>query len=494
MPPLIMSWDEIEAAAAPPDGGPCPDEPDDIDINVDLEIEHTHPAIASCLRTIVLAQDDKRRRVFDMMAREAFQYATTLNIDRRTVVDKLHDIAFSTGLVDEFGDDEITAAISAAAKPRTDESPAWADRPAGGALTVITADTLHGKQVPTRPFLLHGSSLIPARTVTILTGDGGTGKSLLALQLAVAVSANVHWLGMTANPGVALYLSAEDEIDEVHRRLADIVEHHGISLADLASLHIVPLAGEDAILAAPAVRTNIIETTKLWKQVVSYVEAHKPNLIVFDTLADLFGGDENQRAQARQFVGLLRGIAIKHDATVVMLAHPSLTGMANGTGSSGNTGWSNSVRSRLYLSRVLDDERIEPDVDLRLLKSTKANYGRTGDQIRVRWSDGVFVAEQGAPVGALDRLAADQAAEHIFLDCLRLTLAQGRQFSPSRSIAYAPANFARMPEAKGYRANVLALAMERLLSAGKIKVEMVGRPSHQKQVLAVSSPPVEDGE
>jgi hypothetical protein len=51
-----------------------------------------------------------------------------------------------------------------------------------------------------------------------------------------------------------------------------------------------------------------------------------------------------------------------------------------------------------------------------------------------------------------------------------------------------------MPEAKGYRANVLALAMERLLSAGKIKVEMVGRPSHQKQVLAVSSPPVEDGE
>jgi hypothetical protein len=43
-----------------------------------------------------------------------------------------------------------------------------------------------------------------------------------------------------------------------------------------------------------------------------------------DTSADVFGGDEISRTQVRQFVGLLRGIAIRQRLSVVLLAHPSL--------------------------------------------------------------------------------------------------------------------------------------------------------------------------
>jgi hypothetical protein len=48
------------------------------------------------------------------------------------------------------------------------------------------AADLEGLQVPDREWLV--PDLIPTRTVTLLYGDGGTGKSLLALQLAVAVA------------------------------------------------------------------------------------------------------------------------------------------------------------------------------------------------------------------------------------------------------------------------------------------------------------------
>jgi AAA domain len=49
----------------------------------------------------------------------------------------------------------------------------------------INAASLEGKPVPEREWLVR--DLIPAKNVTLLYGDGGTGKSLLALQLGAAV-------------------------------------------------------------------------------------------------------------------------------------------------------------------------------------------------------------------------------------------------------------------------------------------------------------------
>ena len=57
--------------------------------------------------------------------------------------------------------------------------------------------------------------LAPATTGRMLAGDGGTGKSILALQLAVAVATGTEWIGLRPMEGVVLYVSAEDDVDEV---------------------------------------------------------------------------------------------------------------------------------------------------------------------------------------------------------------------------------------------------------------------------------------
>ena len=54
-------------------------------------------------------------------------------------------------------------------------------QPPSEPLRVVDAASLYGKAVPQRQHLC--APLIPARNVTLLAGDGGTGKSLLALQL-----------------------------------------------------------------------------------------------------------------------------------------------------------------------------------------------------------------------------------------------------------------------------------------------------------------------
>ena len=109
--------------------------------------------------------------------------------------------------------------------------------------------------------------------------------------------------------------------------------------------------------------------------------------------ADTFGGNENDRAQVRQFVGLLRKLAMTADGAVVLLSHPSLTGINSGSGLSGSTGWHNSVRARMYLHSTTPTEGEQPDNDLREIEFKKNNYGPKGHGIVLRYKNGLFLPE-----------------------------------------------------------------------------------------------------
>jgi hypothetical protein len=65
---------------------------------------------------------------------------------------------------------------------------------------------------PPREWLVE--NFIPMFTVSSLYGDGGTGKSLAALQLAVSVSLGRSWFGQDARSGRVLFISAEDDRDD----------------------------------------------------------------------------------------------------------------------------------------------------------------------------------------------------------------------------------------------------------------------------------------
>jgi RecA-family ATPase len=345
----------------------------------------------------------------------------------------------------------------------------------------ICAAALDGRPVPPRRW--HVPDIVPARTVTMLSGDGGTGKSLLALHLAVSTVLARPWIGQPVTAGRVLFVSAEDDMDELHRRLADVAAAEGVRLADLDGLSLKSLAGADALLAAPEGAGRLLRETGLYAVLSAWIGAHGPVLVVLDTLADLFGGDEVNRAQARHFVGMLRRLALDHDCTVLLLAHPSLSGMARGDGASGSTGWNNSVRSRLYFRRVKLDGESEPDPDRRELEVVKANYGRKGAVMALRWQDGVFVAEPGTAETGLDRMAASAKAERVFLRLLHECHANGRRVNPSGGNTYAPKVFAEHPAAEGVTKAAFRRAMEKALSEGRARIEAEGPPSRRVTYL-----------
>jgi len=170
----------------------------------------------------------------------------------------------------------------------------------------FTADELAGNPAPKRPW--HVRDLIPGRAVTLLQGDGGTGKSLLALQLAVATATGLPWLGQDVERGKVLYLYAEDDRDVLNRRLVAITLDYGMELDRLTGLKVMDVTGEDPVLAA-ADRQGRIGPTERWAEMEAEIRAWEPALVIIDNLADVFAGEENSRPHARQFIGLLQGCA-----------------------------------------------------------------------------------------------------------------------------------------------------------------------------------------
>ena len=342
------------------------------------------------------------------------------------------------------------------------------------------------KSAPPREWLV--KDRIPLRQPTLISGEGAIGKTLILLQLQAAHVLARDWIGLLPEPGPAIYFGAEDDADELHRRLGDIAEHYGARFADLIAggMHMLSYAGQDAILGA-ANRAGNIEPTPLFERLRKAVVEIRPKSVVLDTSADVYGGDEINRRQVRQFVGQLRRLGIDGNCAVILASHPSLTGINTGTGLSGSTGWHNSVRARAFFKPAETEQGDEPDQELRELVFLKNNYGPKGDRVLLRWTNGVFVPEGGA--GTLDRMAADQRAADVFLTILTRFNRNLLNAGPNTGKNYAPTLFRNQPEAKGISAKNLEAAMGQLLEANKIHVRLEGPPSRQRSRLTVGPRP-----
>lgn len=278
--------------------------------------------------------------------------------------------------------------------------------------------------------------------------------------------------------GPVIVYSAEEKLKEMHRRTLDIIEHRGLSFKDLSGgLHFI-CDTENPVLGAMD-RHQIVQPTTALLRLEQTVAAIRPALVIVENAADVYGGNESDRTSVTRFMrGLLGRLTVPCKSTVMLIQHPSVSGLSDGTGRSGSTGWNNAGRWRLNFTKIKDS-----DDNLRQLEIAKNNYGPTGEKITLRWERGVFVPESAAAPSPA-RAAAENNAQQVYLDCLDVATSQGRNVFPGTGKGYAPKVFAEMPEAKGTSAKALAAAQERLFSAGMIWNEPFGPPCRNSRRIA----------
>jgi RecA-family ATPase len=327
--------------------------------------------------------------------------------------------------------------------------------------------------VPIEPRRWIAHNRIPVGEPGIMSGDGGTGKTKLALQLAVAIPAHLRdWIGGTIDAeGPVIVFSAEEKLKEMHRRTRDVLDHRSLSFKDLhGGLHFI-CDEEDVVLGAVD-RTGIVQPTMALLRLEKTIAAIRPAFVMIENAADVYSGNENDRTNVTRFVRHVLGrLTSACDSTIMLIQHPSVSGLNDGTGRSGSTGWNNSGRWRTNFTKIKDDAD-----GRRQLEIIKNNYGPDGEKILLRWDRGVFVPE--GTQTSLTRLAEEAKIDDLFLQLLDKFTAQGRDVRSTTGSGYAPGEFEDHPDAKAakLRGPALKASMERLFAIGTI-VNVQGKRS-----------------
>lgn len=376
----------------------------------------------------------------------------------------------------------VAAALDALAKGGVPKS---ADKPFQP-LRTVDPTSLFGLHVPQREWIVQ--DWLPSGAVTANYADGGIGKTQLAQQLQTSGATGKPWLGLRVEPCRSFGLYCEDDEGELHRRQDAINRQYGICFGDLADMRWASGTGEDNVLIRFE-RDGEAFMTPRFNELIKQAQDFKARLLIIDTAADTFGGNENDRGQVRQYISnALAKAARDIKGAVLVNAHPSRTGLSSGNLDGGSTGWNNSVRSRWSLARPTDEEGREvltsPE---RILTRRKANYSSVGDTIKIKWDDGVLIANEAAGGSFVDAISKTLGAEMAFLDLLAKCKDLNMNLSSVPNASnYAPRIFAKRTDAGGHTKREFEGAMNRLFSARKITMEAYGRSGDARSRIALT--------
>jgi RecA-family ATPase len=153
---------------------------------------------------------------------------------------------------------------------------------------------------------------IPGSSLVMFAGDGGIGKSYVALEMALQVARGRPWLGMKTTQTPVLYLDCENR----DWRQALRVEYisNGRSL-DRGTEYPVTIEFEvDVTLDSD-------ENAQVLRQMI---EDDHAGLVILDSLVDFLDGlDENSNPEMAMVCKRLRGIIDETGATIVAIHHVS---------------------------------------------------------------------------------------------------------------------------------------------------------------------------
>jgi RecA-family ATPase len=346
-------------------------------------------------------------------------------------------------------------------------------------LPVIDPASWDGCEAPPRRWAV--KDWIPQLQATLLTGKGGVGKSLLAQQLCTCVALGAPFLGVETVQRPALYVSCEDDADELHRRQKAICSALGVNVAALsAKLFLVSLSGQVGNELATFDASERLVIGPRYREIEATVKAHGIGFAALDNASHLMAGDHNSLHQVAAFLGLLNRLAQLCDGATLILHHPNKAG----DDWLGSVAWENQVRSRL----MLKPGDTPGDNDTRVLENPKANYSPRGGQIDFRWFKGAFRRDEDMPRVMADEVAANAAANFdndIFLSCLRERNKQRRAVSEKHSPTFAPTIFAGMAESKKIGKRRLQAAMDRLYRIGAIERAELWKGDDRKPVYGL---------
>ena len=164
--------------------------------------------------------------------------------------------------------------------------------------------------LPDTRWLVEG--LLPERSVVVLYGTEGIGKTFVTLATGAAVSLGVNLFGRACEKGQVVYLAGEGE-SGIRKRLDIWDSYHGLHADD-----VFVFCGRPGIASATEVEAMCVMIEQ---------RGVKPRLVEIDTLSAHFpGGNENDTAQMTMFLEQARLISERFNCCVLIVHHKPKNG------------------------------------------------------------------------------------------------------------------------------------------------------------------------
>ncbi|MEZ8410477.1 AAA family ATPase [Vibrio splendidus] len=164
---------------------------------------------------------------------------------------------------------------------------------------------------------------IPALSFGVVFGASGTLKTFLAIDLCCCVTTGRPWLGKRVKQGAVVYVAAEGQLG-VSKRVKAWEIANGESVKHL---YILP---QSMFMSESQNQKELIEAI----QDIEHTENVKVQLVVIDTLARCFVGDENTSKDMNKFIQGCDRVKQETQASVMCIHH---SGRDESKGARGST-------------------------------------------------------------------------------------------------------------------------------------------------------------
>lgn len=262
---------------------------------------------------------------------------------------------------------------------------------------------------------------LPKGKLVVMEGDPGSGKSMLTMDIAARVSADLRWPnGSRPEPGGVIVLNAEDAPEDT------IVPRLMAAGGDRHKVHFLPeVPGPDGPEPFTLVRLHL----QVLRDLVLRTEAR---LVIIDPLAAYLPAGTNSHADAdiRRILRPLSALAEETGATVLVVRHLNKsTGTQAQYRGGGSIGIGAAARAQFVVANNPDDDETDPD-RRRVMANQKFNLGPDPDALSYRISrregdlaahlewdpDPVFLTATELLQPRKDRQGATEAAKEWLLD------------------------------------------------------------------------------
>lgn len=264
--------------------------------------------------------------------------------------------------------------------------------------------------VPPREYRV--GRIMATGTIGEWSGHGGAGKTQCALHLAICLATGLQFFGEPTKPSRVAFVSAEDDANELHRRLAAQATLLNVNLADLdGELFVYDLTTVDDPALVTAGPDRQLMTTKRYSWLRGELERRGVTVLILDNRSVLYDGEINMPGAAARVLGMLNAL-VPAGGNVILLSHVDKATARGGYSPeaySGTAGWHNRARWRWYLFTSKDEPQLgelpEPDDGRRILEVQKNNAGPTGARFPLQLVDGRIQADgiHGGIVASIER-------------------------------------------------------------------------------------------